>query len=143
MDKGYAVIEREWKKGDEITIQLPMNIERVVANEKIEDNKGLTALQRGPLVYCIEHADNSGKAMNIILPDGANFTSSFNAGLLGGVMTIHSKVPVAQISSDGESITTSLREMTAIPYYAWANRGEGEMQIWIPRKIGKVRLLTE
>jgi DUF1680 family protein len=143
MDKGYAIIEREWKKGDEVTITLPMNIERVIANDKIEENKGLTALQRGPLVYCLEHADNNGKAMNIILPDGANFSSSFSAGLLGGVMTIHSTVPVAQISSDGESITTSLREITAIPYYAWANRGEGEMQIWIPRKIGKVRLLTD
>ncbi len=143
IEKGYAVIEREWKKGDEISIQLPMSIERVIANNSIVENKGLTALQRGPLVYCLEHADNNGKAMNVIFPDDASFSSTFNRGLLGGVMTIHSKVPVVDVSSDGKSVSTSTREITAIPYYSWANRGEGEMQIWVPRKIGNVRLLSK
>jgi DUF1680 family protein len=58
-------------------------------------------------------------------------------------MVINSKVPVINISPDGESITNSIKEITAIPYYAWANRGEGEMQIWVPRKIKDLRLLSK
>jgi DUF1680 family protein len=143
MDKGYAVIEREWKKGDEIAISLPMNIERVIANDNIQADNGLTALQRGPLVYCLEHADNNGKTMNVILPDRASLSASFSSALLGGIMVINSKVPVINISPDGESITNSIKEITAIPYYAWANRGEGEMQIWVPRKIKDLRLLSK
>ncbi len=143
IEKGYAVIDREWKKGDEISVQLPMMVERVIANSNILENKGLAALQRGPLVYCLEHADNNGKAMNVIFPDNASFSTSFDQQLLGGVMTIHSKVPVVDASSDGESVSTTTREITAIPYYSWANRGEGEMQVWVPRKIGKVRLLSK
>lgn len=143
IEKGYAVIDREWKKGDEISVQLPMMVERVIANSNILENKGLAALQRGPLVYCLEHADNNGKAMNVIFPDNASFSTSFDQQLLGGVMMIHSKVPVVDASSDGESVSTTTREITAIPYYSWANRGEGEMQVWVPRKIGKVRLFSK
>jgi uncharacterized protein len=143
VEKGYAVIEREWKKGDEISILLPMNIEKVVACDSIQENKGLVALQRGPLVYCVEHADNDGKAMNIIYPDNANFSASFKPMLLGGIMTINSKVPVVKISSDGESVSSTIKEVTAIPYYSWANRGEGEMQIWVPRKVMDVKLLPK
>jgi DUF1680 family protein len=143
MDKGYAVIDREWKKGDEIVVSVPMNIERVIAHENIKENKGLVALQRGPLVYCLEHADNKGKAMNIIFPDHADFSASFNPALLGGITTISSKVPVINVSQEGESISTSVQNITAIPYYAWANRGEGEMQIWVPRKVTAVHLISK
>ena len=142
-DRGYAVIDREWKKGDEISIQLPMNVERVISNENIQANKGLVALQRGPLVYCLEHADNRGKVMNIIFPDQAQFSASFNPSLLGGIVTISSKVPVIDISGQGESVSTSIKEITAIPYYSWANRGEGEMQVWVPRKVTDFRLLSK
>ncbi len=140
LDKGYAVIDREWKKGDEITLQLPLNVERVISNENIQANKGLVALQRGPLVYCLEHADNNGKTTNIMLPDQISFTTSFNPSLLGGLEVIRSKVPVVDISGDGQSVTTVLKEITAIPYFAWANRGEGEMQIWVPRRVMTIHL---
>ena len=143
MEKGYAVIDREWKKGDEITVQLPMDVERVISNENIQANKGLVALQRGPLVYCLEHADNNGKARNIIFPDQADFTASFDPALLGGIMTIHSKVPVVEVSGEGQSIETSMKEIIAIPYYAWANRGAGEMEVWVPRKVTNIRLLSK
>ena len=143
LHRGYAVIDREWKKGDEISIQLPMNVERVISNENIQANKGLVALQRGPLVYCLEHADNRGKAMNIIFPDQAQFSASFNPSLLGGIVTISSKVPVIDISGEGESVSTTIKEITAIPYFSWANRGEGEMQVWVPRKVIDLRLLSK
>ena len=143
MDRGYAVIDREWKKGDEISVQLPMTIERVISNENIHANKGLVALQRGPLVYCLEHADNNGKARNIIFPDLADFTPIFDPALLGGIITIRSKVPVVKVSGEGQSIATSLQEITAIPCYAWANRGEGEMEVWVPRKVTNITLLSK
>ena len=143
LHRGYAVIDREWKKGDEISIQLPMNVERVISNENIQANKGLVALQRGPLVYCLEHADNRGKAMNIIFPDQAQVSASFNPSLLGGFVTISSKVPVIDISGEGESVSTTIKEITAIPYFSWANRGEGEMQVWVPRKVIDLRLLSK
>ncbi|MCE5174510.1 MAG: beta-L-arabinofuranosidase domain-containing protein [Bacteroidales bacterium] len=141
VDKGYAIIDREWKKDDEIILQLPMNIERVIANDSIQDDKGRVALQRGPLVYCFEHSDNYGKVSNIIFPDSADVSALFNTSLLGGIMTIKSKVPVIDKSSDGESVFTTIKEITAIPYYSWANREEGEMQVWIPRKIKGIRLI--
>ena len=143
VDKGYAVVDREWKKGDEISVFLPMNVEKVISHDSIQENKGLIALQRGPLVYCFEHADNQGKVRNIIIPDNYEFKASFNPGLMGGITTISSKVPVVNVSSDGESISTSIKEITAIPYYSWANRGPGEMQVWMPRKIVDVRLLPK
>ncbi len=143
MIKGYMVIDREWKKGDEITFQLPMPVERVISNDNIQANRGLVALQRGPLVYCVENADNKGKAMHMIYPDQTDFSASFNSSILGGVVTISSKVPVVDISGEGLTISTSLNEITAIPYYAWANRGEGEMRVWVPRKVTDIRILSK
>ncbi len=143
VDKGYAVIECEWKQGDQVTIQLPMNIQRVVANKNITENLGRVAIQRGPLVYCLEHSDNNGKALNIVLPDDANLSASFDPTLLGGIMTIHSKARAVTVASNGLSIDTSVKEIMAIPYYSWANRTSGEMQVWIPRKISDLDLLSK
>ena len=94
MQNGYAVIDREWKKGDAVNLNLPMEIKRVVASNNVKADRNRVALQRGPLVYCIEYADNNGKAMNIILPDNANLTSTYNKALLNGVVTISGEATV-------------------------------------------------
>jgi DUF1680 family protein len=94
-------------------------------------------------VYCVEHADNGGKVMNLIVPDGVRFTSAYRADLLGGVVTLQAETPVVTISADGTSVTTVPRKITAIPYYAWANRGKGQMQVWLPRKAGDVKVSAE
>ena len=140
--KGYAVIHKNWKKGDVVEINLPMPVRRIVAIDKVKENQNRVALQRGPLVYCFEHADNDGKAMNIVIPDQAVFKTEFKSGLLNGIVVIQTQATIAKISADGASVGTVNQTVTAVPYYSWANRGKGQMQVWIPRKITDVRLLS-
>ncbi len=140
MQNGYAVIEREWKKGDVVELNLPMQVKRIVTGDNVKDDKNRVALERGPLVYCIEYADNNGKAMNIILPDNANLSAVFNANLLNGVETISGDATIIIPTSDGSGVQTVKQTITAIPYYAWANRGAGQMQVWIPRKAAHIKV---
>lgn len=140
IEKGYAVMEREWKKGDVVQLNLPMEVKKVIAIDSIKDDRNRVALQRGPLIYCVEHADNNGKAMNIIVPDNAVFVSEKRDDLLNGIVTLTAEVPVAEPSADGTSIVTKKKKITAIPYYSWANRGAGQMQVWLPRKVTDIKL---
>lgn len=140
LQNGYAVIEREWKKGDIVQLNLPMEVKKVIAIDSIKDDRNRVALQRGPLIYCVEHADNNGKAMNIIIPDNAVFFSEKRDDLLNGIITLSAEVPVAEPSADGTSIVTEKRKITAIPYYSWCNRGSGQMQVWLPRKVTDIKL---
>lgn len=142
IQNGYAVINRAWKKNDEILVSLPMEIRQIIANEKIKDNIGKLALQRGPIVYCAEWADNNGKAGNIIVPAGAVFSTEYKPTLLNGVMTLKTEVPVVSITGT-ESITTEKKTVTMIPYYSWANRGKGEMTIWFPSQIKDIEILSK
>ena len=140
MDKGYAVISRQWKKGDLIELDLPMEVREVGAKQTVKADADRVALQRGPLVYCMEAADNNGQAWNILLPEGTQYRSSFQQQLLNGVVSVQATVPVIRISSDGLSLTTAMQEVTAIPYFVWCNRGADAMQVWLPRKIENVKL---
>lgn len=140
LDKGYAVIEREWNQNDVVTLELPMDVKRVVASDSVTANRNRIALQRGPLVYCFEGADNNGQALNILLPDNAVFTTAFEPNLLNGVTTIASNLPVVTVSADGLQVTTQRQRIIAVPYYTWANRGAGQMQVWVPRKAGAVQV---
>lgn len=140
LQKGYAVINREWKKGDVVELSLPMDVKEIVANDSVSADAGKAALQRGPLVYCIEGSDNNKKAWNILLPADAKFNTDFQKNLLNGVTTISVELPVLTVSSDGLSILTEKKLVTAIPYYSWANRGGDDMQVWIPRTIKDVKI---
>jgi DUF1680 family protein len=135
VEKGYAVLNRTWKTGDVVEVSLPMEVQKVVASDSVKNNIGKVAIQRGPMIYCAEWADNDGKASNIILPSNASFTSEYNAGLLNGVTVLKTKVPVIKVDENGQSVSTENKTVTAIPYYAWANRGPGEMVVWFPAKI--------
>lgn len=142
VEKGYAVISKKWKKGDKIEMNLPMNVQRVVANAILKDDTGKVALQRGPLMYCAEWKDNGGKATNIIVPKDAVFDSAYEPSLLNGVMVLKAKVKSVNIDAASQTISTETKTMTAIPYYSWANRGEGEMTVWFPEQVKDVKLLT-
>jgi DUF1680 family protein len=122
--KGYAVIARTWKAGDTVTIDLPMPIRRVVADERVADDRGKVALERGPIVYCAEGVDNGGSVLDLTLPDDARLEARPRPELLGGVHVLQGPVS----ARDGKP-----RAFTAIPYYAWSNRGPGEMAVWLPR----------
>jgi DUF1680 family protein len=113
MDRGFARVTRTWRSGDVVHVYLPMPIQRVRADARVVDNRGRAALQRGPLVYAFEEIDNGKGLDEVRLPPDASFTRSFRDSLLGGVMVLTSG------------------QLTAVPYFAWANRGPGEMRVWL------------
>lgn len=137
---GYIVIAREWQNGDRVSLSLDMPVERVAAHPLIRQNAGQIALQRGPLVYCIEEVDNGAQLANVVLPSDAPLGVEFDPELFGGVAVITGDAYRVEPSnwSDAayqpQSAVTYTRTafpMKAIPYYLWANRQEGEMRVWI------------
>lgn len=139
-ENGYAVITRDWKAGDVVEYSLPMNIHRVEANPKVEADINKVALERGPIVYCLEAADNGDIFRKLILPDNAALTASFDQSKFNGLNVITGEGIVFTPSSDGLSIQSKKQAFTAIPYYSWCNRGKNTMQVWIPRKIENINL---
>jgi DUF1680 family protein len=135
IQKGYAVIRRKWRKGDVVELNLPMPVRKIIAIDSVKDNRNRVALQRGPLVYCFEHNDNDGSVMNILVPDNSIFKTEFKPDMLNGVVIIKGKAPVISATSDGLSVVSNMKTITGIPYFSWANRGQGQMQVWMPRKI--------
>jgi DUF1680 family protein len=142
MKDGYAVVNRNWQKNDKVDIELPMDVQRVKANENLKEDIGKVALQRGPIMYCAEWVDNNGKASNLLLPSGTQFTTEYKPGLLNGITVVKAEVP-AVIIENGTSISTVKQSFTAIPYYSWANRGKGEMMVWFPTEVKRVELLSK
>ncbi len=139
-ENGYAVVQRTWKKGDKVEWLLPMEIRKVVSRQDVKADKNRIALQRGPLVYCVEGADNSGKAWNILLPDNTLLSTIHENILTEPVVNITGEVPVTEVSEDGLSVRTSRKKIIAIPYYTWCNRGSNQMQVWLPTRIGDIKL---
>jgi DUF1680 family protein len=132
LDKGYAGITREWQPGDTVTLDLEMPVRRVVADDRVKDDAGRVALERGPLVYCLEGIDNGVKIFPLVLPDDAKLAIQPRPELLGGVTVITGQGQAARRLADG-TVTTEPATLTAIPYYAWCNRGAGQMEVWLPR----------
>jgi DUF1680 family protein len=133
LEKGYVAIRRAWKKGDVIDLSLPMPVRRVIAHEGIKDDVGKTALQRGPLVFCLEGPDNGGAVLNLALADDAALEAEFRPELLNGVVVIKGSFVTVKRDDAGNEVGRGTQDGIAIPYYAWANRGRSEMTVWIPR----------
>jgi DUF1680 family protein len=129
-------------KNDLIEVNLPMEVRRVVANTNVKNDIGKVALQRGPIMYCAEWIDNNGKAANIVIPSNVGFKAEYNSDLLNGIEILKANVPAVLIDENGENLHTEKQNFTAIPYYAWANRGKGEMIIWFPEKIKDIDLVS-
>jgi DUF1680 family protein len=130
-EKGYVRLARDWKKGDAIELNLPMPVRRVAANEQVAADRGRVAIERGPIVYCAEWPDNpGGKVRNLVLPENAKLTAEFKPDLLNGVTVVRSSAISLARDASGKVIRKE-QPFTAIPYYAWANRGRGQMAVWI------------
>lgn len=142
VENGYAVINRTWSKNDKVEVILPMEIRRVVANANLTDDIGKVALQRGPIMYCAEWVDNNGSTSNIIIPDNISFTTEFKGDLLNGITVLKSVTPKVMVQNDIQ-VATINQPFTAIPYYAWANRGKGEMMLWFPHQIKNIQLIAK
>jgi DUF1680 family protein len=133
---GYASIERKWKDGDEIELKLSMPPTRVYADPRVRHNAARVALTRGPIVYCLEQADNRADLNAITLPRKAKLTAKNEPNLLGGVIALTSKAQ-REIARKQNALYVEARpaskpqKIKAIPYYAWANRGEGAMIVWV------------
>ena len=116
---GYIFINNKvWSENDELTLILPMQIQKVEAHEAVTVNRNKIALERGPLVYSFEEADNKANFSNLGISDRSILKFGFNQHLLGGTNTIY-------IDNDDNTFV-------AIPYYKWSNRGENKMKVWIP-----------
>jgi DUF1680 family protein len=143
LDKGYAALTRNWKRGDVIELVLPMPVRRVLANEQVAADRGRAALQRGPIVYCAEWRDNpGGRVRNLILEDTAKLTPEFKPELLNGVVVIKGRAEALARDDEGKVVRKE-QDFTAIPYYAWANRGSGEMIVWIPNSEAGALMLPQ
>lgn len=138
--RGYAHIGRKWMEGDEITLHFPMVVERIESNPKVHENAGKIALQYGPLVYCLEEADNGPDLTDICLPENSEWIAAYREDVLGGIVVL---------SGEGLRSDDSWREdelyrpvarqkksvqVSAVPYAYWGNREPGEMTVWIREK---------
>jgi len=133
MDKGFARIRREWKKGDLIELNLPMPLRRVLCNEKVKENVGKVALERGPIVYCAEEVDNGPDVRRLVLSADIRLKPEYRNDLLGGFYVV--KGWIRSWHREQEYVYPDKQDFVAIPYYAWSHRGPGEMAVWLPRYI--------
>jgi len=140
--KGYAQFSRVWKDGDIVVAEFPMPVRRVLANMKIEDGRGKIALERGPLVFCLEGIDQpSGRVVDILIPDTAQLQTAFRPDMLGGVQVITGTGFGTRRNAKGEAAIDGRRPFTAIPYYAWAHRGLHQMSVWPARELAAAKPL--
>lgn len=142
MDKGYAVIRQQWKAGDVIEMDMPMPVQRVQAHPNVAANRGRIALQRGPIVFCLEAVDNDGKVFDLTLPRDSELKTESKPDMLGGILTIKAKGLKYPARDWRDKLyqpapaQAELAELTAVPYCVWDNRAPGEMTVWIPEVAG-------
>jgi len=140
LERGFARIERAWAKGDAIELTLPMPVQKVVADDRVADDRGMLALEHGPLVFCAEGIDNGGSVFNLLVPDSAELQFAYRPDLLGGIGTINGKVFALSRGKDGVSIRKQPQSFTAVPYYAFGNRGATQMTVWLAREESKSQI---
>ncbi|HID21583.1 MAG TPA: glycoside hydrolase family 127 protein, partial [Planctomycetaceae bacterium] len=133
LQKGFIVLNRRWRSGDTVELNLPMPVRRVLAHDAVKADAGRVALERGPLVYCFEAVDNGGDVADLVVPDDATFQCERRADLSGGVTVIRVAATRVVRNDDG-TLTNRPVEAVAIPYYAWAHRTVGPMAVWMPRR---------
>ena len=137
---GYVTIDTVWNKGYVIETEFWMKAHLLTAREELKQDVGRIAIQRGPIVYCVEGTDNNGKAWNIIIPENTVFETIDYKVQNEPVKALTAEVPVVIVNEDGTSLRTEKKKIIAIPYYTWANRGKNEMQVWLPTKIKDVKI---
>ena len=138
-DQGYVTLQRKWQAGDEVVLQLPMPVQVVTALDSVEDDRGKVALQRGPLVYCLEGQDQTDERVNnyYLTPGAFRYDMHREENLLGGVTSITFPVQLAEAQQSGPIKYTEITAK-AIPYYAWANRTKDNMVVWMARDSAAV-----
>ena len=140
LEKGYLIINRQWKKGDVVSIHFDMPVRTITAHEKVKADEGRVAVERGPLVYCAEGADNQGFSIfNFLMPQHPQFKVidcqiQDNRQVNFQVKGIQVDGQSVEQNAQGE-VVVKQQTLTMIPYYAWNHRGPGLMEVWMPRSI--------
>jgi len=133
--EGYVIIKRRWKQGDKVELEIPMPVRTVAADEKVKDDLGKIAVQRGPLIFCAEWPDNNtGNVLNLVLSKESDFTTEFSPDLLEGTQIVKTTAVQTKKTLDGEVEMLGNEPVTLIPYALWNNRGPGQMMVWLPTK---------
>jgi hypothetical protein len=138
--QGYLRLNRRWSDGDEVQLSLKLPVERMTAHPDVRMNAGQVALQRGPIVYCVEQVDNGPRLANVVIPRDARLNAALDSSLFGGVSVITGEALRVEPAQWGNALyqpTTEAQTSTmplalkAIPYAFWANRDPGEMRVWL------------
>ena len=135
---GYATIRREWRAGDAVEVRMAMPVRRVTADARVAADRGRVTLMRGPLVYCVESADNGGRVSDLFLPDDAAVTTEDRPDLLGGVTVLHAAARRRAVGGGADAAA----DATFVPFYANANRGPVEMAVWVPTSAADAKTPT-
>ncbi len=140
-EDGYVRLVRVWQSGDIITLQMELLVRKMASHSHLTSHAGSIALMRGPLVYCLEGVDHSDcDIFDLVLEKTQVFEEEFRPELLKGIMTLtstallRSKSPGLYFPIDGQEGESKEVAITAIPYFAWANRGRSSMKVWLPLK---------
>lgn len=138
LQDGYFSINRQWKKGDSVEVHFDMNVRTVTANNKVEADRGRVAIERGPVVYCAEWADNDFDVLSVLLNPRSEFKVIERKDLLCGINQIQTQAQSLEYDKAGRLLVKD-RILTLIPYYAWAHRGTGNMAVWLPDEVNATR----
>ena len=142
LNKGYLSITRRWKKNDQVQINFEMAPRLVTANDKVKDDEGMVAIERGPIVYCAEWPDNSFNVHSVLLNRNPEMTVVEKPELLKGINEIQTNAQSLSYDANGKLSVKDVM-LTLIPYYAWAHRGEGDMRVWLPMEVSAAKALPQ
>lgn len=137
LDRGYLSIDRKWKKGDRIELNFELTPRIVAADNKVKADHGRVAVERGPIVYCAEWPDNNFDIQKILLNPKTIFTAT-SSEKMGGIKELKGNVQLIDHNAEG-NFSIKDKELTMIPYYAWAHRGQGQMSVWLPASPSATR----
>ena len=133
-DDGYLKLEGKWKKGDKIQIHFDMEPRTVRANHNVEADRGMVAIERGPLVYCAEHPDNQFDIFSGLVNQEPTFSLGKTEIAGTPIVTLTTDAQTLDFNKQGK-LTVKDQKMTFIPYYAWCHRGSGKMRVWLPQDL--------
>jgi hypothetical protein len=133
-DDGYLTVTRRWEKGDRLQLHFDMEPRTVRANYKVEADRGMVAIERGPIVYCAEHADNQFDIFSTLVNQEPTFR--LGQGEVDGtpVVTLTTSAQTLDFNKQGRLVTSD-QTLTLIPYYAWCHRGSGKMRVWLAQDL--------
>lgn len=141
LDKGYMTITRKWKKGDTVELNFDMTPRMIAANDNVKADIGRVAVERGPLVYCAEWPDNDFDIQQAVVNPATGFEAE-NTDRLNGITILHGKAQLLTRAADGNLALKDVN-LSLIPYYAWAHRGQGQMSVWLPMSPSATRPLVK